>query len=89
MLSAVHVPRPLLVLCCVLRAMIAMTSSAPLLSLSELDSFLATAVCLRHTDIEAVQEQPVHNLTTRGIHLAQLFMQVGSAYARVAHINWV
>lgn len=74
LLDTKHVPQHLLLFSCVLRYLIS-CQEFHILQRHELDAFLAQAVSPQLVDPNSLQEVQITTLTTRGVNLAQLFMQ--------------
>ncbi|XP_013788350.2 constitutive coactivator of PPAR-gamma-like protein 1 [Limulus polyphemus] len=73
MLNTSYVPQHMLVMCCVLRYI--MADERPILRKQELDAFLAQAVSPHLMNAQFTQTMQLPIITNRGIELAAMFMQ--------------
>lgn len=73
MLNQQLVPRPALIMCCVLRYL--MQYPTPLLRRHEIDAFLATAVSPLLRNVFVIQDIEAPSLTQRGLLISSLFMR--------------
>lgn len=74
MLNTAYVPQHLLVICCILRYIMS-DPEHPILRKQELDAFLAQAVSPHLMNAQHTQNMQLPLITSRGIHLAAMFMQ--------------
>ncbi|XP_076310626.1 constitutive coactivator of PPAR-gamma-like protein 1 homolog isoform X2 [Tachypleus tridentatus] len=73
MLNTSYVPQHMLIMCCVLRYI--MADERPILRKQELDAFLAQAVSPHLMNAQFAQTMQLPIITNRGIELAAMFMQ--------------
>lgn len=71
-----NLPPHLLLMACVLKYMLVVGGSVPVLRKPELDAFLATAMSAELRNVAYLAEMRLEMVTIRGVHLAAIFMQV-------------
>ena len=71
-----NVPQPMLIMACVLRYIITANLANPIIRKPELDAFLVTAYSPELRNDAFLDELSLDSVTTRGVRLGVLFMQV-------------